>query len=146
VRVDTALICDYVTVREGLFHILGGGITRLNRPAYPSQLGICLAVRIMVHPTEAPFPHKLQLLFADADAHEVAKMELGFQATSAPPVGLQPGEELAVMLPVQALGWPLPHPGDYRFDLLIDGIHQVSVPFVANPPTGTLLPPIATGG
>ncbi len=55
-------------------------------------------------------------------------------------LGLQPGEELAV-LPVQALSSPLPHEGDYRFNLLIDGIHQVSVPFVANPPAAPTLPP-----
>ncbi len=144
-RVDTALLCDYVTVREGLFHILGGGITRLNRAVYPSQLGICLAVRIMVHPTETANPHKLQLLLSDIDAKQVATMEVEFQAT-ATPGGLQPGEELAMMLPVQALAWPLPHDGVYRFDLLIDGIHQVSVPFVANPPTGTLLPSAPPGG
>jgi hypothetical protein len=129
VRVDCALICDYATVREGLLHILGGGITRIHRPLYPAPLGISLALRIMVHPTEATREHEVQVLLSDEDGNRVAQLEAKF--TAAPVPGMAPGEELSVPIPITAVGWPVPHPGPYRFDILVDGNHQADVSFIA---------------
>jgi len=131
VRIDTALLCDAATVREGLLHILGGGVTRLNRPEYPAQLApLTLALRILVHPSEADRTHQLDVRLQAEDAQEIAKFDVQFGIGD--PGDVQPGEELSVALPLimpPQIG--MPQAGRYSFELLIDGIHQVSIPFIA---------------
>ncbi len=129
-RIDCALLCDYVTVREGLLHVLGGGITRLGRPSFPSRLGVAFALRIMVHPTEAGKEHKIDALLLAEDGAEVARMEIGFELG---PQNVRPGEELSAPFAIPMHDFPIPHEGAYSFELLIDGVHQASVPFLAGP-------------
>lgn len=128
-RVDCALLCDSVTVREGLLHILGGGVTRLGRPEYPAPLNIALALRVMVHPTEAGKPHQMEVRLLAEDGAEAATVNIGFELGSNATV--RPGEELSAVFPVPLHLVGIPHPGAYSFELLIDGIHQASIPFIA---------------
>lgn len=127
-RVDCALLCDSVTVREGLLHILGGGIARVNRPGpWPTALGADLALRIMVHPTEVDSPHQATLLLQGEDGQSIAQIQIGFQVGDADK--LRPGEEASVVAPIASGQVPIPAPGAYSFEILIDGTHQTSVPF-----------------
>jgi hypothetical protein len=129
-RIDCALLCDAATVREGLLNILSGGITRANRTSYPAPLGMVLALRIMIHPTEISRPHQLRVLLQDADGRQLAAMEA--EIGIGDPGQIEPGEEASLPLP---LGLPpqvaLPAPGRYSFEILIDGTHQATVPFTA---------------
>jgi hypothetical protein len=138
VRIDCALLCDAATVREGLLHVLGGGITRANRPEFPAPLGMMLALRILVHPTEVDRPHELRIQLQGADGEQLALMQAQFQTGDIS--NLNPGEEASLPLPI---GPPpnvlLAQPGLYSFEILIDGIHQVSIPF-----TATLIEPTET--
>jgi hypothetical protein len=136
VRIDCALLCDAVTVREGLLHMLGGGVTRVHRRGYPAALSpLSLAVRILVHPTEIDRTHQLEVRLQDADGKEVAKVDVQFGV--ADPGSVEPGEELSVPLPLTMPSQiALPHAGRYSFEFLIDGIHQLSVPFSATLSTG----------
>jgi hypothetical protein len=131
-RIDCALLCDAVTVRDGLLHILGGGITTTGHPAYPAPLGMMLALRILIHPTEVDRPHQLQIQLQDADGQRIASIDAQFGVSD--PSLLAPGEEASVPLPI---GLPpqvgLPAVGRYSFEILIDGTHQASVPFSAVP-------------
>jgi hypothetical protein len=130
-RVDTCLLCEAVTVHDGLLNILGGGVTVVQNAAYPAELGLALALRIMVHPTELAHPHKLEIVLQDDDGAQVTKVDMGMEAgdTSAVPVG----EEGEVLVPWNFPGRPaLPHAGRYSFELLIDGVHQLSVPLKAD--------------
>ena len=43
-RIDTALLCDAATERDGLLNVLGGGITVATRPEFPAPLGMTLAL------------------------------------------------------------------------------------------------------
>lgn len=129
-NIDCALLCDAATVREGLLHILGGGITRLHRAEYPSALGTALAVRVMVHPTEADRSHQFETRLLSEDGEEVGSVQVNFEM-SHPVAVLRPGEELSVALPLSLHGLGIPHPGAYSFELLIDGVHHASVGFVA---------------
>jgi hypothetical protein len=85
----------------------------------------------MVHPSEANREHELTVTLVDADGAQVAQVLAKFQAAQ---MGgnLQPGEELALPLPLQLLPIGLPRAGAYSFDLLIDGVHQISLPFIAD--------------
>jgi hypothetical protein len=130
-RVDTALLCDAATVREGLLHILGGGITTVVRTEYPAELGVTLALRIMVHPTEAEHPHQLQIVLQGQDGEKVTEVRAEVQAET-PPDGLEPGDEAELLIPWDFPGRPkLQGPGRYSMELLIDGVHQGTVPFKA---------------
>ncbi|MEX2268360.1 MAG: hypothetical protein WEA75_06725 [Acidimicrobiia bacterium] len=124
-------MCDAVTVREGLLHILGGGITRMSRPEYPAQLGVALALRVMVHPTEANAPHVVEAILLAQDGDEIGRARIDFELSENATEGLTPGEELSVMLPIPLQQFPIPSADAYSFELLIDGIHQTSVPFTA---------------
>ncbi len=129
-RIDCALLCDAATVREGLLHVLGGGITRAGRPEYPAPIGLTLALRILIHPTEAGESHHLDVRLQGADGQKIAAIQVEFGAND--PTGLEPGEHASLAIPLPLPEQiALPHPGRYSFELLIDGIHQVSVPFTA---------------
>lgn len=129
-RVDTALVCDAATVREGLLHILGGGITQLVRPEYPAELGVTLALRIMVHPTEMDHPHDLEIVLQDDDGQQITKVELHVEVGEHADVPA--GDEGEIIVPWNFPGRPqIPHVGRYSFEILIDGNHQLSVPLRA---------------
>jgi hypothetical protein len=128
-RIDCALLCDAATVREGLLHILGGGITRANRPEFPAPLMMVLAMRIMVHPTEAATEHQCRVLLLNADGEQGAEIGIGFAV--ADPTALTAGEEASLPIPINLANVTLQAEGLYSFEILIDGIHQASVPFRA---------------
>lgn len=142
-RVDTALLCDAVTVREGLLHILGGGINRINRPQYPAPLGAALALRILLHRTELDRQHSLEVVLAGEDGQMIAKVDAQFQVPRDKVVDLRPNEEVSVNVPIGIQGLLIPREGAYAFDLLIDNTHAASIPFhaviQASPPQ--LMPP-----
>jgi hypothetical protein len=127
-RIDTALLCDAVTVREGLLHILGGGVTRINRPSFPAPLGTALALRVMVHPTEADRTHVLTVyLLAEDGGEQLAEVRIEFGLND--PSALDLGEEASLALPIGLHNVAVPSEGSYNFELLIDDIHQRTVPF-----------------
>ena len=138
-RIDCALLSDAATVREGLLHILGGGVTRVGRPEYPAPVGLTLALRILVHPTETNRPHVLEISLQGEDGQRITALSIEFAMDQ--PVALAPGEQhsLAIPIPIPD-AVQLPIAGRYSFELLIDGIHQATIPFTAHtldaPPTG----------
>lgn len=130
-KIDTAFLCDAATVRDGLLNILGGGITRAGRVEFPAALGLTLALRILLHPTEADNPHKLVVRLQGIDGEEAARVDIEFGAEN--PGTLEPGEQFSLPIPIPMPPQvQLPAPGRYSFELLIDGIHQGSVPFTAH--------------
>ncbi len=58
-RIDCALLCDAATVREGLLHVLGGGIAHAVRPSFPAPAAMSLAVHVWVTQDEATGDHVL---------------------------------------------------------------------------------------
>lgn len=130
-RIDCALLCDAATVREGLLHVLGGGITRAGRTEFPSPVGLTLALRILVHPTEMDRQHQLEVRLQGADGEQIGGFEVGFELED--PGGLEPGEHASLPLPlVPPPEAELTGPGRYSFEVLIDGVHQATVPFIAH--------------
>jgi hypothetical protein len=129
-RVDTALLCEAASARDGLLYVLGGGIVGTQYPEFPSELGMTLALRIMLHPTELTRPHQLEILLQDDDGALVTKVNVGIgipEGTNVPP-----GDEAPLVLPWSFPGRPqLPKAGRYSFEILIDGVHQLAVPFTA---------------
>jgi hypothetical protein len=129
-RIDTALLCDAATVRGGLLNVLGGGITEAERPEFPAPLAMTLALRVQMHPTEMDRPHELEILLQDEDGKVATRAKIGIQAP--PDIAVPVGEQVTLAIPWNFPMQPaLPHEGRYSFEVLIDGVHQVSVPFTA---------------
>jgi hypothetical protein len=129
-EVDTCMLCDAATVREGLLHILGGGITQTGRPEFPSPLGMSLALRVIMHPTELAHSHQLEVILQDEDGERVTKFDI--QLAGLDPENVPAGQHAPLAIAWDFPGRPdLPHPGRYSFELLIDGVHQRTVPLNA---------------
>ena len=45
-KIVSSLLCDYATVREGLLHVLGGGVTQVRREEVPTD-GLDLSIALM---------------------------------------------------------------------------------------------------
>lgn len=93
-------------------------------------MGMHLALRILVHPTEAELQHRLRVLVNTDDGQSMAVVEMLINPP--PPEArsqLRPGEELSLPLALNLSQVGLPEPRDYIVEILIDGIHQASVPF-----------------
>ena len=67
-----ALLCDAVTVRENLLHVLGGGLGQIWRESYPAPLGAELALLLTLHPSETADEHELRVLIQDTDGKQIA--------------------------------------------------------------------------
>lgn len=129
-RIDTALLCDAATVRGGLLNILGGGIIHAERPDFPAPLAMTLALRVQMHPTELDRSHELEILLQDEDGEVATRAKIGIQPP--PDTQVPPGEQVTLPIPWNFPMQPaIPHEGRYSFEVLIDGVHQVSVPFTA---------------
>lgn len=128
-RVDFALICDAVSVRDNLLHMLGGGITRIWASEFPAPMRASLATRIMLHPTEAEKRHKLRVVIQDEDGAKIGSFDAEFGVGV--PDALTPGEEVQVPLGFPLNPVRLPKEGGYSLELLLDDAHQTSVPFRA---------------
>jgi hypothetical protein len=139
-----ALLCDAATVREGMLHVLGGGVTRIWRPAFPAPLGLSLALLVTLEPAEARQPHKLTVILQDQDGQVGAQLDGQFGVAS--PTGAKPGERLLVPVVLNLLPVAIPKAGTYSLELLIDGHLERSLAFVAGLPTASGQRPPSPGG
>ena len=130
-----AMLCDFATVREGLLHILGGGINRLWREEYPAPLGVTLGLLFEVHPTEMDSEHTLEVVMIDADGKEIGNVSADFAIAPDPEQG-RPGETLILPLVVPLQQVVLPGAGAYSVEVLIDGQHKRSLGVLAAEPFG----------
>ncbi len=124
------MLCDYATVREGLLHVLGGGINRLWREEYPAPLGVTLALLFEVHPTEMNTDHTLGVIMINEDGQEIGNVTADFAIASDPDKG-RPGENLILPLVVPLQQVVLPNHGAYSVEILIDGQHKRSLGVLA---------------
>jgi len=129
-----ALLCDAVTVREGLLHVLGGGANTLWREAYPAPLGVDLGLLLTLHPSEATEAHHVRIILQDEDGKVVAQLDAEFtinQPATEPAV--RPGQMLYVPLAIPLRNVPIPNAGSYSVELLVDKQHRRSLPVTAMP-------------
>ncbi len=128
-RIGCAVHCDAATVRDGLLHILGAGVTRVSHPSYPAPLGTALALQIVLTPEEARDRHVTEVRLVGPDDQVLFAGAAEFSAQD--PDALRPDEEASapITLPLQAL--PIPAAGRYSFEITINGEHAASIPFQA---------------
>jgi hypothetical protein len=117
-RINAALLADAASVREGLLHILGGGITRVGRPTFPAPLDCVLVVQVSIPQPEIAGEHEIKAELLDDDDKVVSGLTANFVNSAAQ--GLMPGEEAQLPMTLPTQGLAIPHPGLYRLNVDID--------------------------
>src|ERR1039458_8002761 len=118
-----AMLCDYATVREGLLHVLGGGINRLWREQFPATMGSTLALLLEIHPTETEIQHAIAIFLIDEDGRRLADVSAEFQVSKSTTIG-RAGEAVLMPLLVSLHHLEIPSPGAYSVEILLDGQHK----------------------
>lgn len=129
-RVASALLCDAATVREGLLHILGGGITRLHRAEFPAPMQVTLVAQVVLTPSEITFTHDVSAVIQTEDGEVVVQANGHLEAGEPNPL-LEPGESVILPLVINLSNVVVPRPGGYSIEISVDDVHQTSLTFRA---------------
>lgn len=119
-KVNTLLLCDAATTREGLLSILGGGVNILRQPAFPAPLGASLAILLEFDGDELKHPHKIAVeIRQDGGGPSILQMEARWDVGPADVFDPRLTNYVPLVLPLQPVG--VPEPGHYRLTLSVDG-------------------------
>jgi Family of unknown function (DUF6941) len=125
-EVEFAFLADAAQVSpDGKLYVLGAGVDRLMAAQFPAVHPLLtLVVKLKLHATECERPHQVEVELWDPDGQTIgAKVETGFSAPRQP--GSRPAFAQIVLSMVQL---QFEQPGDYAFQVLVDGQHYKSVP------------------
>jgi hypothetical protein len=129
IHLGAALLCDAVTVRENLLHVLGGGVTRLPRPGFPAPLAAEVALLLYVDGDPGvEVTHKVTgecRLRGSEDAPIFA-----FEYTLRTVLGSEEGaQSVSAVLPLSNVG--IPAAGAYEITISVDEKPVGQIPFTA---------------
>lgn len=136
-RLPVATLCDAATIREGLLHILGGGVGAIRRDAAAPTLGVQLATLIQLEPDEMG-THEIVVRVHDVDrdrplAHVHGRLDAEADGEA------DPGDPMLVPLIFPVAEVPLQGSGMVRLDVAIDGQDMACLrarALVVDSPTG----------
>ncbi len=122
-----AVLADAVTVRDGLLHLLGGGITTLMRPQFPAPIGARLALTVYF---QFPTGHRDTITFGalcrSSSGETMFEIEGGIDVESTDGDVIS---SASIAVPLENAG--VPSPGNYSIEVTINGEVQATVPFRA---------------
>ncbi|HXP19020.1 MAG TPA: hypothetical protein VN840_05150 [Streptosporangiaceae bacterium] len=119
-KLTSVMLADYATIREGLLHVLGGGITRLIRDPLPASMGAVVAM--MLQPEDLDdlqASHTLEVFVTgsgDEGVRAVAKAVMTLPGTTTAGALLP---TLPVVVPIQSI--PLTMTGMHQITVALDG-------------------------
>jgi hypothetical protein len=128
-RVTAAMLADHATVRDGLLHVLGGGINQLFRDPLPAPLGAMLALMLQPESLDDLLEtHDLEVTIKHVEGEDVgqvakAVMTLRSAGPAAGPLGLVP-----VVVPFQNV--PVTQTGTHQITVSLDGEQVAVIEFV----------------
>ena len=117
-RLECAMVCDAVTVRDGLLHILGGGIGRVPRLGFPAGLGNDMALRLVLAPDDVQGQHTIEIRVVTRDG-AVASTVTG-EFTAGIPDGRPVDDDVSLNIPVSLRQVVLPGPDRYEIEIVVD--------------------------
>ncbi|MGH9070974.1 MAG: DUF6941 family protein [Acidimicrobiales bacterium] len=140
-RIHTALLCDSATIREGLLHVLGAGISRIWRPRLPAPLGLTLALLVEVAPSGLTQPHQFSVNITGPEDQPIATVMGAF---GLPPnlrrPRTEPGERPLIPAVVDLRGAAVAHHGRHTMSVSVDVIASVDLLFWVLHPEEMSLP------
>jgi hypothetical protein len=128
-KLDFAVLSNASEVNGNLLYLTGGGWDTGWRQAFPAPFQGALTIRLLWHPTEVASPRRLELRFLSEDGAEFAPtFTLTMAAVQLPP-DYPKGWDVPVMFAIGLQGLPIPAPGHYSIEVLVDNQHLKSVQF-----------------
>lgn len=133
-RVNSAILCDFAEVREGLLFVVAGGVTRLFRPAWPGPMNVCLALVVELDRLEWDRPHELDVHVIDEDGGQIARIQGAFQQSPGPDVDFHEITFFPFVFDLRPV--TVQHAGWHSIEISIDSQSQQTLRFRAgSPPT-----------
>ena len=123
--VSLALLADAAnTSRDGKLNLLGI-FDAIQAPKFPStHPSMMLVLRLEASAADGDRAHDLDVRFIDADGARLFKIE----ARVVVPPGMEPGQPHQFTHPIQINGLALKRPGQYAFEVRMDGVLAATVP------------------
>lgn len=126
-RVAFATFADAATVREGLLHLLGGGVNIVGRSDFPAPAGVTLPLLLEASPDDLGEEHELTVDVRQPDGtlERFGRVRMG---------ALTEVDVEHPDLPSQAIHiipfeiYAIREPGVYEVAVLLDGVEQVKLP------------------
>lgn len=143
-QIPTAVLCDFAGVREGLFTIVSGGITRLWREQLPGPLSVFVALHVELTPAESALPHELRIRLTAPSGKVFSEVRGAFQVDRSA-ASFDPEENVLFPIPIDMRAAPVEEWGWITFDISVDDIAlktlRVKVDRKRPPPVATMRPP-----
>jgi hypothetical protein len=128
-KLDWAILSNFAEVQGNLSYVLGGGWDTAYRPDFPAVFGGALTLRLLSHPSEVTTPHQVVLQFWTEDGKPFAPpLNLTIGPGAVPP-DHPIGWDLPALIAINLQGLPIPRPGRYSVEILIESQHVKSIPF-----------------
>lgn len=124
-QLDWAMMAEAVQVRDGLAYILGGGFDTVVAGQLPAILHGAVAVRLLLHRTEANREHAVEARILDEDGAELFRQHGHFQSRI--PDGLPMGWDIPLVATFAIPHLELPKAARYSIEILGDGSHLKSL-------------------
>lgn len=121
-RLTTAILCDFATVREGLLHVLGGGVTRLWREQLPAPLNVTIAMMLEVEQQHLGSLIEVGVVIKDVDDERIIEARGAVQSG---PGRLERGEMQLVPMAIPLVGGPATEKyGKHTVEFTVNGRYQ----------------------
>ncbi|MFE9851316.1 DUF6941 family protein [Streptomyces sp. NPDC005576] len=136
-KLSMAVLCDRATVREGLLHVLGAGVTVLAVPL-PAPLDVDLAVLLSpADYVELAGSHKMTVRVTEVEGgRRLGEIQTGWFGPSAPPDEDLPQPSLPVSVPLRGL--LIERYGQHRIVIEVDGGEVETLEFLVRDPGSVL--------
>jgi hypothetical protein len=117
-EIDFAFLADAAETQPGhKFHVLGGGISRIEGRTFPLRHPhLALVVGLLVTAPETDRAHDLRIVLLDPDGHEVADASGSLVAQGHPD-----GRDAILTFSIDLWNLTFPSPGDHSFRILVNG-------------------------
>lgn len=127
VRIESMLLADYASIREGLLTVVNAGVTRMGVPGLPSPAHAYLALMVYLPPDQVGRIQHLRLaLNYPETAAQLGRIEIDFGAQVAE---AYPGEGLHIPFCLPLLGIQFPEYGQVDIIASLNGAHNGSLSF-----------------
>lgn len=117
-KIETALLCEAASVREGLLNVLGAGVTALHRNAYPAPLNLTVALVFEVNGADEGQSQKFRISIEKVEGGQIAYIEGGWDADS---LTIDRGASAFAPIAIKLDQVSVPEPGSYIARFEIDG-------------------------
>lgn len=126
-------LCDRATIREGLLHILGGGVTQCSL-ALPGPPDLDLAVLIRAENWhEMSGRHTLTTTVTHEDGESMGTVQMAWEAPEVDPDASHPSgplPQLPVVIPIRHIA--LAKDGEHFVRLQVDDVELATVSFTVS--------------